>query len=398
MTKQRKTVALLIETSNAYARGILEGIVEYQRTRDQWSVYLPELERGASPPDWLSDWKGDGVIARIETEAIASAVSQLQVPTIDVSAARRVPNIPWVETDDVRVADLAFEHLRERGFRHFAFCGPRGFNWALWRGEQFERRCLDAGLDISVHWTEFRSQSQFAKSVSRKSPESPMDHWLDSLPKPVGLFCAFDIQAQIVLDHCRNLGIQVPEQIAVVGVDNDPIVCNLAHPSISSVIPDARGAGQRAAELLDAWMQRCPRRTTKGPPKSLPESILLKPLGIESRQSTDVTAVSNPDIAAAVRFIRDHACDGIDVSHVLQHTPLSRRKLEYQFVEATGTTPHEMIARVRMERVRRLLQETDLPMEEIANRCGFEHPEYMNVVFKRRYQITPGRFRKQQMA
>jgi LacI family transcriptional regulator len=397
MAKRRKTVALLIETSNAYARGILEGIAEYQRTRDQWSVYLPELERGASPPEWLSDWKGDGVIARIETEAIASAVSRLQVPTIDVSAARRVPNIPWVETDDVRVADLAFEHLRERGFRHFAFCGPSGFNWALWRGEQFERRCLESGLDCSVHWTEFRSQSQFTKSVSRKSPESRMDHWLDSLPNPVGLFCAFDIQAQIVLDHCRNLGIQVPEQIAVIGVDNDPIVCNLAHPSITSVIPDARGAGQRAAELLDAWMLHCPKRTTQGPPKSLAESILLKPLGIESRQSTDVTAVSSPDIAAAVRFIRDHACDGIDVSHVLQHVPLSRRKLEYQFVEATGTTPHEMIARVRMERVRRLLQETDLSLEQIANCCGFEHPEYMHVVFKRRYHITPGQFRRQQM-
>jgi len=117
MIRKRKSVALLIETSNAYARGILEGIVEYQRSRDHWSIYLPELDRGANPPSWFRRWSGDGVIARIETDTIAALVSSLRVPTIDVSAARRVPKIPWVETDDRRVADLAYEHLREKGFR-----------------------------------------------------------------------------------------------------------------------------------------------------------------------------------------------------------------------------------------------------------------------------------------
>lgn len=396
MVRKRKTVALLIETSNAYARGILEGIVEYQRTRDQWSIFLPELERGARPPSWLTQWKGDGVIARIETEEIAQAVTNLRVPTIDVSAARRVPRIPWVETNDVRVADLAFEHLRTKGFRQFAFCGPEGFNWSLWRGEQFQSRCKEQGLECHMHWTEFRARTQFIDSLSTDDSLSPIDRWLKSLPKPVGLFCAFDIQAQIVLDHCRNLGIQVPEEIAVVGVDNDTIVCNLAHPSITSVIPDAKGAGQWAARLLDDWMEQSPKRTTKGPPKSMQDSILLEPLGVEARQSTDVTAVSNAEITAAIRFIKEHACDGIDVSDVLQQIPLSRRKLEYQFLEATGITPHEMMTRVRMEKVRQLLQDTELSLEEIADRCGFEHPEYMSVVFKRRYHITPGKYRKQQ--
>jgi LacI family transcriptional regulator len=396
MAKKRRTVALLIETSNAYARGILEGIAEYQRTRDQWSIFLPELERGAPPPRWLSSWKGDGVIARIETEEIAKAVSGLKVPTVDVSAARRVPRIPWVETNDIKVADLAFDHLRERGFRHFAYCGPQGFNWAVWRGEQFKKRCHEHRLDCSIHWTEFQARSQFLGSPGKKSPESPLAQWLVGLPKPTGLFCAFDIQAQIVLDHCRNLGIRVPGQLAVVGVDNDSIVCNLAHPSITSVIPDARGAGHWAARLLDDWMDKSPDRITDGPPESMPDSVLLEPLGVEARQSTDVTAVDSPEIAAAIRFIREHACDGIDVSHLLEHNPLSRRKLEYQFLEATGITPHEMITRVRMEKVRQLLQDTDLSLKQIADLCGFEHPEYMNVVFKRHYKITPGKFRKQQ--
>ena len=128
--KQRKRVALLIETSNAYARGLLEGIVEYQREHDRWSVFLPEQERGASPPGWLAKTPLDGVIARIETAAIARAVSRLKVPVVDVSSARRVSHIPWIETDDAAIARLAFEHLVERGFRSFAFCGPKGLNWS----------------------------------------------------------------------------------------------------------------------------------------------------------------------------------------------------------------------------------------------------------------------------
>ncbi len=128
MTKTKKTrysVALLIESSNAYARGILEGVIDYQRKHDAWSVFLPEQERGATPPSWLKRWKGDGIIARIETETIAKAVRSMSVPTIDVSAARRLEGIPWIETDDAMVAQLAVEHLVERGFRKLAYCGTR---------------------------------------------------------------------------------------------------------------------------------------------------------------------------------------------------------------------------------------------------------------------------------
>jgi LacI family transcriptional regulator len=198
-----------------------------------------------------------------------------------------------------------------------------------------------------------------------------------------------------VLDHCRNLGISVPEQIAVVGVDNDPIVCNLAYPSLSSVVPDARGAGLYAAQLLDDWMNHS-GKSKKSQRMFSERSQLLEPIGVVQRQSTDITAVSNPEIAEAIRFIRDHACDGIDVSHVLQHVPLSRRRLEYQFVESTGNTPHELITRIRMERVSRLLRETELSLAEIASRSGFEHPEYMSVVFQRRFGTSPGRYRRQQ--
>ncbi|MEQ1825682.1 MAG: DNA-binding transcriptional regulator [Pirellula sp.] len=389
-TKQRKAVALLVETSNAYARGLLEGIAEYQRERDNWSIFLPEQERGAAPPTWLRSWKGDGVIARIETPVIAHSVSRLRVPIVDLSSSRGIKNVPWVETDDAAIAKLAFEHLYERGFRQFAFCGPQGFNWSKWRCEHFESECRRAEVEVQS----FQTESPF-RSHRTNSAHDQLVAWLKSLPKPVGMLCAYDIQAQIVLDICRNLGIPVPERIAVVGVDNDAILCDLCHPSLTSIEPDARGAGYAAAKLLDQLMNSRGRvlRTTNTRARQA-TSLLLKPIGIVQRQSTEVTAVSDSNVAEAIRFIRNHACDGIQVSDVLFHVARSRRSLESQFLKATGKTPHEMILSVRLSRVHQLLTQSDLTLEEVADRCGFEHPEYMSVVFKRHFGSSPGRFRR----
>lgn len=393
--KKRKAVALLIESSNAYARGLLEGIIEYQRQRDSWSVFLTEQERGATPPSWLRNWNGDGVIARIETAAIANCVAQLEVPVIDVSSSRRVSEIPWVETDDAYIAALAFDHFFERGFRHFAFCGPRGFNWSTWRMQHFATKCQQAKVDYHC----FQTDSPYQKSRSLKKQET-LEQWLQDLPKPVGILCAYDIQGQIVLDTCRNLNIAVPEQIAVIGVDNDPLLCDLCHPSLTSIAPDARGAGYCAAEWLDQLMddRRANRKTTgKNRTKKSTDSEsskLMKPLGVVQRQSTDITAVTDVHVASAIRFIRDHACDGINVEDVLAHVHLSRRTLESQFLRATGKTPHEMIVSVKMERVHQLLLQSELSLDEIAHHAGFEHTEYMSVVFKKRYGMSPGRYRR----
>ena len=393
-TKQRKSVALLIETSNAYARGLLEGIVEYQRERDSWSVYLPEQERGATPPSWLNTWAGDGILARIETAAIARSISKLKVPVVDLSSARVVKDIPWVETDDLAIATQAFQHLYEKGFRNFAFCGPKGFNWARWRKEHFVAVCQNASVPVEV----LETDSPYRKRNVDPEDKNTISNWLRQLKKPVGILCAYDIQAQVILDTCRNLQISVPDQIAVVGVDNDIILCELCHPSLTSVAPDARGAGYQSARLLDEMMsmRSSVSRKTKRVRRmsSGAASLLLKPLGIVQRQSTDITSVSDPAIAAAIRFIRAHACDGINVIDVLAHVSLSRRALESQFSKATGKTPHEMILSVRLARVHQLLKQSDLALDEIAKHAGFEHTEYMSVVFKKHYGLPPGRFRR----
>lgn len=380
--KRRRSVALLIETSNAYARGLLEGVIHYMRSHDTWSVYLPEQQRTARPPTWLGKWRGDGIIARIETEEMADLVSRKKVPTVDVSAARHVPNIPWVETDDAEISRLAAEHLIERGFRNLAFVGDPGFNWSLWREQHFGEIVQQRGCRYLAH----QSTSRLDPRYSWNTEHRKLAKWLDSLPKPVGIMACYDIKAQEVLDVCRELDLAVPEQVAVIGADNDELLCNLSEPPLSSVIPNRHRAGFEAARLLDRMMAG---------QSVANDAILIRPLGIETRQSTDTLAIEDTDVAEALRFIRRHASSGINVGDVLKQVPLSRRVLESRFRKLLGRSPHEEIVRQRIARVQQLLSETELPLREIANRTGFEHAEYLSVAFKQATGQTPSHFRRQ---
>jgi LacI family transcriptional regulator len=208
--------------------------------------------------------------------------------------------------------------------------------------------------------------------------------WLKSLPKPVGIMACYDSRGQQVLDACRNAGFAVPDEVAVIGVDNDELLCELASPPLSSVIPDAHRAGYAAAARLDRLMAG---KTVA------PTAELVPPLGVASRQSTDALALDDKDIVQAVRLIREHACEGINVADVLRAVPLSRRVLEQRFQKLLGRTPREEILQVRLARVKQLLGETELALYQIAERTGFEHVEYLSVVFKRETGLTPSAWR-----
>lgn len=368
----------MIETSNAYGRGLLQGVVHYIREHRPWSFHLLEQGRGEAPPDWLGRWRGDGIIARIETPRIAQAIVQAGIPTVDVSAARLVPALPWVETDDRQIARAAAEHLLERGLPHYAFCGDARFNWSKWREEAFVRRLGEVGHRVQIHRPE-----PHRGDLARQ--RQALARWLTELPKPVGVMAAYDIRGLELLDTCRTLGLAVPDEVAVIGVDNDALLCELASPPLSSVIPNTRQAGYVAASLLERLMagERLP-----------PAAHLIPPLGVASRQSTDVLAVDDRDVARAVRFIREHACAGIKVGDVLRAVPLSRRVLEQRFRRRLGHTPHEEILFVRLQRVQQLLVETDLPLYLVAERTGFDHVEYLSVVFRRETGSTPSAFRQ----
>ena len=374
--KHRKLVALLIETSNSYARSLLEGVIDYVREHDCWSVYLPEQHRGGQPPRWLSRWQGDGIIARIENLEIAQAVKRTKLPTIDVSAARLLPNIPYVETDDVAITSAAIEHLLERGFRNLAFCGEPRFNWSKWRWENFRKIASEAGANVYEYET--------PPSLSWDREQRQLEHWICQLPRPVGIMACYDIKGQQLLDVCRNLNIAVPEEISVIGVDNDHLICDLCMPRLSSVTPNALQTGYLAAQLLDEMMRGKKIQT-------LPH--LVKPLGIHTRQSTDVLLIDDPDVTAGLRFIREHACDGIRVVDLLREISLSRRALENRFLKHVGRTPHEEIERVKIDRVKQLLHSTDLSLHTIARRTGFSSEYYLSVAFKRVVGQPPSQYR-----
>ena len=373
-----KNVALLIETSNAYARGLLRGIVSYMREHPNWSIHLAEHGRGDHPPHWLADWKGDGIIARIETPTIARALRRVTMPVVDVSAARLIPSLPWFETDDAAIAQLAYEHLKERGFKRFAYCGDPRFNWSNWRGEHFQRAVAADGWPCFIFEPSKQAPADDAGLVD------DLVRWLRRLQKPVGVMACYDLRGRQILDACRRARIPVPEQVAVLGVDNDEMICELCHPPLTSLVPNTQRTGYEAAALLDAMMsgQKAQGRTH-----------LIPPAGVVTRQSTDVLAIEDQHVAQAVRFIREQACQGINVSDVLKVVPQGRRLLESRFKKFLGRTPHDEIIRVQINRVKELLSETDLPLAVVADRAGFKHVEYLSVVFKKKTGMPPSRYR-----
>jgi len=371
-------VALLIETSNAYARGLLRGIVGYAREHQPWSLYLSEHTRGDKVPTWLADWNGNGIIARIENRSIADALRALNLPIVDMSAARLIPSLPWFETDDGAVAHLAAEHLLERGFKNFAYAGDSRFNWSKWRGEHFHNCIHAAGFECLSYDAGSR------KGSGQKEAIDVLTQWVADLPKPVGIMACYDFLGQQVLDACRRLDVAVPDEAAVIGVDNDDLLCELADPPLSSVVPNTYRTGYEAAALLDQMMAG---KKVKG------ETHLIPPLEVLTRQSTDVLAIHDRNIARAINYIRKNACSGINVQDVIKAVPQSRRLLEKKFKKLLGRTPHEEIFRVQVDRVKQLLTATDLPLEEISERAGFTHVEYLSVAFKREVGVPPSRYR-----
>src|SRR5262245_24244810 len=336
--KRRPRVALLIETSNSYCRGLLRGIHAYVQEHGPWSTYLTEQGRGDPTHKWvLENLHGDGIIARIENRKIAEAVMELGLPVVDVSAARTVADVPYVETDDPSIARLGAEHLLGRGFKHFAFCGEQRYNWSVWRQKEFERFITEHGFPCYIYRPEL-----FGKRMPSNvaEVETQLSNWIRKLPKPIGVMACYDLRGLQLLEVCRRLGVVVPDEVAVIGVDNDELLCNLSDPPLSSVIPNTQRTGYVAASMLDRLMSG----------KRLPtKSQRIERLGTGPRQSTDVLNVADPDISQAVRYIREHACDGIKVEDVLNAVPLSRRVLEHRFRQLFGHTPHDEILRVQFQ-------------------------------------------------
>lgn len=383
--RARPKVALLIESSRSYGRELLKGVALFARTRTNWSLLHQEMSIDDMPPDWLEASGVSGVIARVDKHSVGR-LRELRVPVVDVRCRHEFQDMPRVDTDDEGVAKLAFEHLRERGFEQFAFCGYESTHYSTTRLKYFRDLTRAGGFPLSVYESPSAATTgTTATEQSGISDGTGMTQWLKTLEPPTGLFVCNDIRGQQVLNVCRLAGIDIPDSIGVVSVDDDDAICPLCDPPLSSVQPDAQRVGYRAAEILHEMINGAP-------PDSRLE--LVPPKGVTSRLSTQVLATPDREIALACRFIREHACEGIKVNDVTKHVSISRRQLERRFRAELNRTIHEEITAVQISRVKQLLAETDLPLEQLAPLAGYEYKELLGTVFKRETGETPGEFRR----
>ncbi len=387
MTK-RPRVALLVETSRAYGRGLLFGIAQYTRIHGHWAIFHQERSIDDLGPRWLKDWRGDGIIARIQNPKLIAMLQSFEIPVVDLRGLHQIDGIPLVETNDRVATEMAVEHLLERGFEHLAYCGFPMANYSQQRLEYFLQRLSKTGKTPHVFDSpDANRKLQTSTAVEQLGVlyEQDIARWLESLPKPVGVMACNDIRGQQVLNACREHGIPVPDDVAVVGVDNDEILCELSDPPLSSVEPDTERIGYEAAALLDRMMQGQSPRSMK---------TFIPPRWVVTRQSSDVLAMADRDVASAVRLIREQACNGLTVDQILAQVPLSRSTLERRFKKLIGRTPKAEILRVQMDRIKRLLTETDFSLARIADMVGIRHVEYLSAAFKQKEGIPPSRFRQ----
>ena len=375
-------VALLIETSRSYGRGLLRGVRRYLAEHGPWSVFMELRALDSKAPLWLKSWRGNGILTRTGTRAMAEAVRRVGVPVVELRSPRLNPGAPWVGVDNRAMGTIVAEHLMQRGFRHFGVCEIGTEIYFEQRRVNFIETVEQAGFECSA----YHAKGEPEKPAQWEKHQDDLAAWVAALPKPVGVMACTDQLGFFLLDACARAGVAVPEEVAVVGVENEESLCTMAMPTLSSVRFNAERIGYEAAAMLDRLMAGR---------KAPSEPILVEPLGVISRGSSDVVAIDDPEIAQAVRFIRETACDGIAVTDILKEVAISRSALERRMRSVLGRSPNEEITRVRVERAKELLVSTDQPLTTIARRTGFQTSQYLVQVFRRHVGMTPGQFRRE---
>ncbi len=379
-----RSVALLIETSRAYGRGLVRGAARYNRERGQWLTYLHPHGIDDPPPVWLKNWRGDGILARIGDRKTADLVLGTGLPAIDLRGMVSGLDVPLIGVDNRALTRLASDHLMERGFRHFGFCGlpPNAQHCMDQRREHFRHLVEDAGFHCHI----FQARRTRSRSSDWEQTQQRIAAWIESLPKPVGLMACNDDRGMHVLDACRRVGVKVPDDVAVIGVDDDDYLCGLSIPPLSSIDANAERIGYEAAAMLDNMIDGRPA----------PEQpTYIQPGRVVTRQSTDVLATDDRYVVRAVSFIRENACQRIHVDDVLRKVNLSRAALEPRVKRVLGRTIYQEIQRVQIERAKDLLAGTNLPTKQIARLTGFKYVQHLSRVFRQLTGQTPGQFRKQ---
>ncbi len=365
-------VCILMETSRAFGRNVIRGICNYAKANGPWNFTLQPGDFDQSLPP-RNTWRLDGVIGRISTPELAREVRARNIPVVPLEPGPYSGD-RWVSTNTQHVCAMAFEHLRDRGFNRFAFYGRHTY-WGIDRRDAFSAIVGQAGFTCEI----------FSVDAGSKIPEqAQLAAWLAKLTKPIGLMAQDDLAAREVIDLCRVDGIAVPEEIAVIGVDDDELICSIASPTLSSIALNAERVGFEAAAVLDRLFHgRKPQ-----------EHVFVDPIGVTMRQSTDTLSIDDPLVAKSVRLIRAHAHEGLTVRDLVKQVLVSRRTLELKFLRSVGRGPHEEIQRVQLQHAKELLIGTDMKISSVARTSGFNYVEYMHRVFKQQLDQTPTEFRK----
>ncbi len=383
-------VALLLETSTEYGRGLLRGILRYSRLHGPWSLYVAPGHLDQTLPD-PELWKGSGLIARIRSPHMERMIRATRLPVVVSSLSESHPLDPGgkfgeIRTDSEAIARMAAIHLMEAGIRSFAFCGFMACHWSSVRERAFVECAASQGYPCSVHRIPVANWMQLPLWMQSWQKEQPITaRWLQSLPKPAGLMACNDVCGLEVLQACTSAGIRVPEEVAVVGVDNDEVMCGLSHIPLSSVALDLEKAGYEAASLLDALMAG--RSGGQG-------VVWVEPTHVAVRRSSDVIAQEDPVVARALHFIREHAKEPISVDIISDELHVSRRTLERRFPHAVGRSILSEIMRCHLQRAKLLLLETDMPSYKVAVESGFGSLKSFNRNFTRLEGTTPQKFRQ----
>lgn len=385
---RRPTVALVMRARFEENQQIMHSIADYKRRHTDWHVFIDDQARGAQQPEWLLEQPWDGIICKEPSERLIEMAIERKIPCVDLSddGKKRV-GCPKVTANNRAIGHAGAEHFLERGFKHFAFCGFDNERWSRERHDGFVEAIELAGMG---HHSSDTHYPGIIEPTWQFNEEGHVADWLKTLPKPIAVMACNDMRALHLVDACHELGLRVPDEVAILGANNETIRCELSNPALSSVPVNAGEYSRIACEALEGMM--------RGRPASDFPDALVDPSEVVTRRSTNVLAIEDKAIAAAVSFIRENACRGLSVDMVAKYAHISRSLLEKRFRSHLGRSPQVEIRHAQVLRVKDLLADTDYSLAQIAELTGFEHPEYLSVVFKRLARETPSSYRRRAKA
>jgi LacI family transcriptional regulator len=311
----------------------------------------------------------------------------MRTPLIDTACTLPGLKVPTVDVDHVAVGRLAADYFLERKFDHFGFFGSESAAYSRIREAAFRDRVAEAGHAVSSCHTEYLAD--LATPALWKKSAQKTRRWLRKLTKPAAILCCEDAPARYLADVCRQIGLRIPEDVALLGSGNDDLECGLTQPALSSIAVPSQRVGYEAAALLDRLMSGEPH------PR---EPLLVPPLHVVTRHSTDIMAIEDEIVQAALQYIRRHAWEAMSVAKLAHGIAVGRRLLERRFRSVLGRSVLEEIYRLRIARAKQLLTDTHLPIATVAERSGFPNTRRLDVVFAKRTGVTPTAYRRQSQA